>query len=165
MREIKNKKQAVRLYNIVFLPLWTWLLFPAFWRLGLPANFLIDSLVLAAAMMLLHYQNKFIVWRKSILKIWLIGFGADLAGAFLIYAIVGAISNWLGGLNIEQPPLEQLTALPGVVLAGILIYFLNRLFSFKKTELEPAQIRKLSLILAAATAPYAMLIPTSWLAG
>lgn len=49
MREIKNKKQAVRLYNIVFLPLWTWLLFPALWRVILPANFLIDSLVLAAA--------------------------------------------------------------------------------------------------------------------
>ena len=49
--------------------------------------------------------------------------------------------------------------IPGVILAGVLIYFLNLKFSFKKTDLEPAQIRFLSLMLALFTAPYTMMLP------
>ncbi|MDO4175331.1 MAG: hypothetical protein Q4D42_11260, partial [Eubacteriales bacterium] len=56
-------------------------------------------------------------------------------------------------------PGTTLMSLPGVVLAGILIYFLNKRFSFTKCEWSAEQIHKISLVLALATAPYVMLIP------
>ena len=62
-------------------------------------------------------------------------------------------------------PGGMLCALPGLVLAGVLIYFLNRRFSFRKTGLDEGQVKKLSLALAIATAPYTLLIPIEWLYG
>lgn len=49
------------------------------------------------------------------------------------------------------------------ILAGVLIYFLNRKFAFRKTGLAPEQIHRLALSLAIFTAPYTMLIPISWI--
>ena len=56
-------------------------------------------------------------------------------------------------------PGATLYALPGVALAGVLLYWLNRLLSFRKTGLEKRQLHKLCLAIALFTAPYLMLIP------
>lgn len=164
-------KRETRLYNVLF-PLWALLLFPAAWLYVLPGNFVIDSLVLVIAMAALHYTGKWAVWKSAILKVWVIGFAADLAGAGLTFGLL-----LLGGILRPTQmadafaeaayfmPGAQLLVLPGILLAGVLIYFLNRRFSFRKTALDPDQIRKLSLILAIFTAPYTMLIPSEWIYG
>ena len=60
-------------------------------------------------------------------------------------------------------PYGQLLVLPGIALAGVFIYLLNRHFPFGKCGLEAETIRKLSLALALFTAPYSMLWPIEWM--
>jgi len=50
---------------------------------------------------------------------------------------------------------------PGVALAGILIYVFDYFISFRKLE-KPLR-KKLSLIFAVVTAPYTYLIPSQWI--
>ena len=48
---------------------------------------------------------------------------------------------------------------------GLLLINRNRRFPFRKTGLDEGQVKKLSLALAIATAPYTLLIPIEWLYG
>ena len=75
------KRHTIRLYNLIF-PIWIFWMVPSLlWLLLLPANFLWDSLVLLAAAGWLRLQGKKELWKRSIVKVWLIGFAADFAGA------------------------------------------------------------------------------------
>lgn len=99
--------------------------------------------------------------KKSIVRIWLIGFLSDFIGATLIFVLMLA-SDWLKlPFNLILFPATTIIAIPGVLLAGVLIFFLNKRFSFQKLqdELSGEQIHKLCLALAIFTAPYAMFIP------
>ncbi len=153
-------KKEIRLYNVMF-PIWFfWLLPTPLWLIILPVNFAVDSLVLCFAMKLRGLQDKLQIWKKSIWKIWAIGFFSDVVGALLIlglYELLGEVFKvrW----NLILFPGTTLLSLPGVALGGVLIYFLNKRFSFGKCGLDAAAVRKLSLALAIFTAPYAMLIP------
>lgn len=152
-------KKNIRLYNILF-PIWMfWLLPTVIWLIILPANFVFDSLVLGIAMKVRGAEDKLRVWKQSILKIWLIGFASDLVGAAGIFGLMMALNLALPHWDTFHFPGTSLISLPGVVLAGALIYFLNRKFSFTKCNLSDMQARRLSLALAVFTAPYAMLIP------
>ena len=64
---------------------------------------------------------------------------------------------------LMEIPYGQLLVLPGIALAGVFIYLLNRQFSFEKCGLDGETIRKLSLALAVFTAPYTMLWPIEWM--
>ena len=89
------------LINILF-PMWLfWLLPTIAWLIILPANFAVDSLVLGLAMKWQHMENKMIVWKQSILKIWLVGFISDLLGAVLILAFMMLIDSV--GLPWDRP--------------------------------------------------------------
>ena len=74
------KRHTIRLYNLIF-PIWIFWMVPSLLWLLLPANFLWDSLVLLAAAGWLRLQGKKELWKRSIVKVWLIGFAADFAGA------------------------------------------------------------------------------------
>lgn len=153
-------KNETRLYNVMF-PIWFfWLLPTPLWLIILPANFVIDSLILYLAMRKCGLQGKLRIWKKSIWKIWGIGFLSDIIGAMLILGLYELFSEVLRvRWNLIFFPGTTLLSLPGVAVAGVLIYFLNKRFSFKKCGLDPAQVHRLSLALAVFTAPYAMLIP------
>lgn len=152
-------KREIKLYNVLF-PIWMFYLLPtAAWLIILPGNFLIDSLVLLAAMAIFHYGNKKAVWKRSILRIWGIGFLSDLLGAALTFPLMLLFDSY----DTFLFPGGQLIVLPGIALAGVLIYALNKCISFKNCGLEPGQIRRLSLALAIFTAPYTMLWPVEWL--
>ena len=86
---------------------------------------------------------------------------SDLIGAGLIFLIYMVITE-LPLLRFFNPllfPGTTLLSLPGVILAGVLIYWLNRKLTFRKSSLDPAAIHRLCLHLAIFTAPYTMLIP------
>lgn len=152
-------KRDIKLYNVLF-PIWMFYLLPtAAWLIILPGNFLIDSLVLLAAMAVFRYDNKKVVWKRSILRIWGIGFLSDLLGAALTFPLMLLFDAF----DTFHFPGGQLIVLPGIALAGVLIYALNKCISFKNCGLEPGQIRRLSLALAIFTAPYTMLWPVEWL--
>lgn len=152
-------KKPVRLNNILF-PIWLFWLLPTYvWLIILPANFVIDSLVLVLAMNAFRLDNKLRIWKHNILKVWIIGFVSDFIGAAVIFGIMLVLDSVIPRFNTILFPGTTLISLPGVVLAGVLIYFLNRRFSFTKCGLSAAQVHKLSLALAVFTAPYAMMIP------
>lgn len=155
-------KRETRLYNVLF-PIWALFFFPQIWLILLPANFLIDSLVLLAGMAALHYPRKKAVWKSAILRVWGIGFACDLAGSVVTLGMCYLFTWAAPQLNLFLIPGAQLLVLPGIAVSGVLIYQLNRRLSFRRTEMDPGQVRRLSLILAVCTAPYTMLIPSEWI--
>ncbi len=176
---IKDEKRDTILYNAVF-PFWFLWLYPYFWFFTLPLNFLIDSLALWIGLKLLGIPAKKGVYKNAILKIWLLGFAADIVGAAWV-ALPFLVVNWI------KPPLgegplrwleEQLVhptsfhpfeTLPGflwvtlgVALAGFLIYIFNRKISLGKLDLTERQKKRLSLFLAIFTTPYIFYLPMTW---
>lgn len=152
------KKKEVRLYNVMF-PIWfMYLLITPFWLILLPINFAVDSLVIYCSASEQNIDNRKDLWKKSIASVWGFGFLSDFLGAavtFIISLVLDAMPN------VILPPFtgNTLISIPGLILAGLLIYWLNLKFSFKNSGLEPQQIKKLCFHLALWTAPYTMLIP------
>lgn len=152
-------KKDYRLYNLMF-PIWMMYLIPTWlWLIILPVNFAVDSLVLLLAARHYKIENRFELWKKSILKIWIIGFLCDFVGAgfclgmLLTLSAVSVFNYDVGYYGVFA------IAIPAVILSGVLIYFLNRWISFGKTDIDKALVNKLCLVLAIFTAPYTMLIP------
>ena len=158
-----QKTNGVRVYNVMFPVYMIFLFFPATWLVILPFNFAFDSLVLCLAMRHWQMQDKMALWKKSILRIWLFGFAADIAGAGLITLLYTVTNSLMDFLHFAA--LEPLFALPGVALAGLLIYWLDKKWAFGKTALDAVRRHRLALALAVFTAPYTMLIPTRLLYG
>ena len=149
----------IRLYNILF-PMWLFYLLPTgIWLIILPANFLIDSLVLYIASRYQRIKDFSPTWKRSILRVWGIGFASDFLGALLILAVELIRSELYPDWNTFYFPRATIIAIPGVILSAIFIYFLDKRYAFVKTNLDELAIKKLSMALAVFTAPYAMLIP------
>ncbi|ORT99285.1 hypothetical protein D081_2014 [Anaerovibrio sp. JC8] len=148
-----------RLYNVLF-PAWLFYLFPTgVWLLILPGNFLIDSIVIYCAARFFNISECVSLWKKSILKVWIIGFISDIIGALLILAIYLLSDKFCPGWNTFNFPGATIIAIPGVLLSAVCIFFINRRFAFSQCGLDDTTITRLSRTLALLTAPYAMLIP------
>ena len=152
-----KKNSSIRLYNVMF-PIWFFYFFPVVWVLILPVNFAVDSLVILLSARCQKLTEIKGLWKKHILPAWGIGFLSDLLGAALIFGIYLPTAE-SSALNVHFFPGATLISLPGVALAGVLIYFLNKKLTFRRSELDPAVIHRLCLHLAIFTAPYTMLIP------
>ena len=159
-----KQDRSIRLYNVMF-PIWFFFFLPPIWLVMLPVNFGVDTLVLMLSARKQQVEDRKALWKKHILPVWGIGFLSDLIGAglvFLIYLVVAEsplVDTWM---NPVYFPGTCIISLPGVVLAGFAIYWLNRKLTFRKSELDAAVIHKLCLHLAIFTAPYTMLIPLYW---
>ena len=163
---MKNtSSKSIRLYNVMF-PLWFFFFYPThLWFIILPVNFGIDTLVLFLAAKRQGVEDRKTLWKRSILWIFLIGFLSDAIGGLgcLGFMVLSDFVPALGDLVAQNSVLAQfVSGLPGVIIGGILIYFLNRRFSFRKTDLTKEQIHKICLALAIFTAPYSMLVPIYW---
>lgn len=159
-----RKNRDVRLYNVMF-PIWFFFFFPGMWLIILPVNFIVDSLVLWFSAKKQEIQEPKNLWKKHILPVWGLGFLCDLIGAgltFVIYLIYVEIPGLLELMNPHFFPGATLISIPGTVLAGWLIYILNKKLTFRKSDLDAAAIHKFCLHLALWTAPYTMLIPLYW---
>lgn len=62
-----------------------------------------------------------------------------------------------------QHPAALLATALAVLVSACVIYVLNRRFTFQKQALPDATKGRLSLVLAAATAPYFFFVPLNWL--
>lgn len=160
-------KKPLRLYNVMFpiyiLFLLTPLMAPGLWLLVMLVNFVVDSVVLLLAARCCHCDHVMTVWRRSILRVWLLGFVADIAGALVITALLFALEGILDVHILFHWYAETAIAVLGVALAGWLIYVMDRKWAFQKVEEEGERLRKLALALAVFTAPYTMLVPTALL--
>ena len=159
--------KSYKLYNVLF-PMWMLILVPMTWLIVIPANFIIDSLVLILAVHFWLKKPIKEIWKKSIIKVFILGFLSDFVGTGFL----------LGGLYLaaftENPVLlnmfENTANGPGniigffvllfaVFLSGICIYFADLKIAFKKLDLEISEKKKLALALAVLTAPYTFFIP------
>lgn len=146
---MKNKE--IRFYNILF-PIWMLMLIPTAWIAVLPINFIVDSLVILITMKAIGVKYKGKMYRKSILKVWIFGFVADMIGAG---ALLGAMyADIFRGDEIY-------ITLPAMLIAALFIFIFNYKISFK--EYDKATRLKMAINLAIFTAPYTFLIPISWI--
>lgn len=171
---MKNKT-SIKMYNLVF-PIWLLWLLPLTWVVVLPANFIIDSLVVLITLKLLKVSNIKNLYKKSILKVWGFGFLSDFIGTAIMLIpelIDGRIPSayrkwWYKNITsaISYSPFESVYAVAWIVIAMIItsffIYLFNYKVSFKKLDMEEKSKKKLALSLAIFTAPYLFLLPTVW---
>ena len=156
----------------MLFPIWFLMyLYPSWLPLAVLAfNFAFDSLVLVLAARWQKLTGIRRLWRQTILKVWLLGFAADILGALLnlavyfgVTALAGLGGVWAEALYGFWHPLNfpgaTVFASPGAALAGWLIYRLDRRFAFRRTGLPAQTADRLCLALAIATTPYTMLIP------
>lgn len=161
------KTNDTKLYNIIF-PVWLLFIFPLTWFIIIPANFIIDSLVLLLVMAILKVERKKEYYKKHILWVFLFGFVSDIIGALFLLAITiigdgGWLYEYISG-PISENPFDNVYSLIFTILcvliAGLMIYIFNRFVSFRKDS-DKRRKRIISLVLAVLTAPYMFLIPTT----
>ena len=190
MNNLKDKNslaapKGVRLYNLLF-PIWMLTFMPSTWRIALPVNFVIDSIVLLVTFTVLARRRgeagyrPWGDWVRTIWLTWILGFISDIiAAGFLLFWGIGpslimgeltAFGQWWTP-HVAEPimanPFESFFAvifvLMSIGLGGLLIYFLNKNISLRLSKtLDVPEIRRTALVLAIATAPWTMLLPSEW---
>ncbi len=156
-----NKKD-ISLYNMMF-PVWGMFVYPGFWIITLPFNFIIDSLVLIIAMNIIKLEDKATVFKKSILKVFFFGYLADFIGSLLLFLVAIAFSGKLEEIDYlfsapEKSPLTFMIVALAIVISALLIYYFNKKICFNNTKISEAAKHKLALALAVFTAPYFFMV-------
>lgn len=170
-------KAYVKLYNLIF-PIWFLLLFPISWVIILPANYLVDSIVILITLSILKQDNKKVIYRRTIFKVWFFGFLSDFIGFGLLFVVLPIDSALDFNTKIGRWWYEKITTgvsynpfdniwsflwvLSAVLVAMLFIYWFNMKFSFKNLEVELRVKRKMAITLALCTAPYLFMLPTKW---
>ncbi|MDD4658792.1 MAG: hypothetical protein PHW26_07135 [Eubacteriales bacterium] len=143
------KKKYIKLYDAIF-PVWILLLWPKLWLAVLPANFLIDLVVVVLTLRCLGIKDIMQNAKSVIVKVWLYGLAADVIGAaamlfnpqaytYNIYTVL-----WITGC---------------VIISAFFIFRFNYKYSLETSSLDNSQKQKLALVLAVLTAPYMFFIP------
>lgn len=172
-------KKEVKFYNIIFPGYLLWLA-PQIWLVAVPASFIVDSVVILLSLYFLESSSRMTIYKKVILKVWGYGFLADLVSILFLlaadlsgYAISAAlkeserenIKNF--GFAIKYNPYFNIFALIITILAifisGFCIYLFNMKCVFKNIDMKSTDKKRLALLLAVFTAPYAFLIPANLL--
>ncbi len=159
--------KKVKLYNIVF-PIWLLIIFPATWIVVLPANFVIDLFVVVLTMKCLRIAEVKKNAKAVILKVWVMGFAADIVGtiAMMIWNFVDINVSVEFANAVTYNPLRNVYAFFWVtlcvLLSAILIYIFNYKWCLKNADFSNVQRKRVALALAVFTAPYLFYLPTSW---
>ncbi len=165
-------KREVKLNNVIF-PIWMMWIFPPLALLALVGNFVIDSVVILVAFAVFKVMKSTglsigQLYKKSILKVWVFGFLADIVGAIMLFVIMLACenNNELVSAICYNPfnnILGFLIVVAAVLLAVVLIWIFNYYIVFNKL-IQDSKIRmKIALTIAIVTMPWTYLIPTQWL--
>lgn len=169
-------KKYIKLHNLIF-PIWLLWLIPSTWIIVLPANFLIDLLVVVVTLKCMKVQGIRKKAKSVILRVWLMGFVADFIGTAAMF-----LSNlidfdyetpmgkwWYNNISnaVSYNPFDSIYAILWVtvcvILSAFFIFLFNYKFCLKKADLSDRDRRKLALSLAIVTAPYLFYLPTAWL--
>lgn len=163
----KEKFMKNKLFNVIF-PIWFLIIFPTTWLIVLSGNFVIDSLVFLIALKILKVSNIKEMYKKCILKIWIVGFIADIIGSLVLLItqflpfngifndIVSAIA-----LNPFNNVAGFLVVLFAFLVSTFLIYVINYKYSLKRVDISDKLKVKIAVILAVFTAPYFFFLPTN----
>lgn len=174
-KSASERKGETRLYNVIF-PIWMLILFPYAWIVVLPLNFLIDFLVVRLSFRKASVEDAGKKTWRTILRVWLCGFAADLLGAALMltsdYIGLGeksAFDIWWNEHVAHAAMADPFSEIYGflyvslcVAITGALIYLANRYFCLNRAGLTRQQRKKTALHLALFTAPYLFFLPIEW---
>lgn len=155
--------------NVIF-PTWMLGLIPSvIWLIMIPANFIVDSLVIIGWTKVKKISDWKSVWSKSIWRLWIFGFIADFAAAGLLFALfylwmaLSSITNqeWMVDASdvIMYGWGSFFYGISGALIGGLIIYQLDRRWAFTKTNLAPAQKKNAAFWMAIITAPWLLSIP------
>jgi len=160
----------------MMLPLWLLWLIPQAWLAIIPLTFLTDSAVFVIALKIMKQSDIKQKYKKAILKIWLLGFAADIpsviilaASQFMPYSNTGFGNWWYDNITnaVVMNPFDNIFAFLYVLIAVAapfaLIYFFNGKIALKKLGLDERILKRLALIMAAFTAPWLFFIPVFWM--
>ncbi len=162
----------IKLYNVIF-PIWLLLFFPPVIFITLIGNFIIDSVVLLICFYIFKLSEKYNMkrfYKKSILKVWMFGFLADILGALILFTI-GVLDNHLGvpyeiTSAINYNPFSNVLAIIIIIISmlisGLLIFIFNYRFTFKRLILDKKVRFKVALTIATITIPWTFILPTNW---
>ena len=169
-----NKKEF-KLYNTL-LPIWILVFVPSWlWLILIPANYLIDRLVLHWSLGNMGDKNAFC--RKHTWKICIAGFFSDLCGALVLFGVfvIATIAGEGTPLSplvpmldliesgVASDPLDSIAAFlvvaVSVAVAGVAIFLIDRKI-LTKAGLEAEQARRSAMWLAVFTAPYLYFVPS-----
>ena len=169
------KKHSVKLYNIIF-PIWLLWLVPVTWIVVLPANFIIDLLVIIITMKIMKIddikaKSKAVIW-----KVWIYGFIADFIGTAAMFMSNVIDFNyktdfgkwWYKNITnaVSYKPFESIYSVLWVtaciIISAFFIYLLNYKLFTKVLDIDNIKKKKLALSLAVFTAPYLFYLPTIW---
>ncbi len=162
------KNNDVRLYNMI-MPLWLIAVFlPQLWLIALPANWLIDFLVLWLTMKVMKFERPAASAVRIVWLTWVFGFAADILGGLLMIAPdfgmnISRDSVFYGITRVLYNPFYDIwsflwTTL-GVAVTAVLIFVYNRYIVLRKEDMTDVRKRKIALSLAVFTAPYLFYLP------
>ena len=156
----------------VFLPPYViFAIIPLFWIITLGITFVVDTIILLIVILLVYKKFDFATYKKTILKIWLLGFSTYFIGCIYLYivAVLNSTFPFLFGeisSAIEQSHFDSIWGLiyviSGILISSILIFVFNYYISFKKTDFTKKQKVVSSLVFSVATAPYFFLLPNTF---
>lgn len=148
---------------VMYLLPWTGML------IILLANLIIDSIVFLLSTRSCSLSTSAKI--KSILKVWLCGFLADLIGSFIALGLsllsIGTVpwlENFTQGLMYDPyvSPAAVIVLILLVIFCGWLIWLLDSRLALRSLPVSNAQKRKTALWMAVLTAPYLFLASTAW---
>lgn len=150
--------QSFVLGDLIF-PVFMFPLFPPLFVIAALLNLPIDALVQFVVLRFMHVTLERKQWFHLLLKLWGIGLLADVIGSILLTVIM------FTGLPFN--PYDFYTSLfstsiflAAVLLSALIIYVLD--FRVLKKSFSLQQAKRIALAFALFTAPYTLLIPTSW---
>lgn len=175
-----GRKGEVRLYNMILPPFMLMMFLPKLWFISLVGNFIIDSVMVLIISLIMFRKVSGVFYKKSILKVWLLGFASDFIGVIYLLIISriayssdayyykerdSVFRKYLTGANraFSHCDTSSFWAVvylaSGILVAAIFIFLFNYFISLRKTDLTKKQRLFSSIILAACTAPYTFLLP------
>lgn len=143
-------KKNITLYNALF-PFWLILfLNPKTWLWVLPGNFIIDSIVLFIAIIVLKVDDRKKFFLRTVWKVFLFGLLSDIIGAVSILTLSGIFKSTSGTYN------DLYLTIPALIISAVCIFVFNYYISFRTCNKN--QRCAFALTFAIITAPYTFLI-------
>lgn len=165
--------KQIKLYNVIF-PIWFVLFLPPVMFITLVGNFIIDSIVIIACFFVFKLRetklNLKTFYKKSIIKVWLFGFLADIIGAGILF-LAGIFGDSLGlsyklrtAINYDpfSHPVALIIIIFAMLVSAFFIFLLNYRITFKQHIPEKQLRLKVALTIAIVTIPWTFLLPTKW---
>lgn len=174
----------IKLYNMILPPFMLFAFVPLFWIISLVGNFIIDSAVLLIISLVIYKSFSGRLYKKAILKVWLLGFVADFVG--ILYLIIVSLCSLIrssdtfnGGYYEENDLGRQILSginsainhshfdsvwgvlfiVSGILVSAVTIFLFDYYISLRNVGFSNKQRLLSALSFAFFTAPYAFLLP------